>query len=35
MLAEYDLEMNWLDAMGVLCESPFWKAATAEIKIPE
>ncbi|KAJ5634952.1 uncharacterized protein N7484_008265 [Penicillium longicatenatum] len=35
MLAEYDLEMNSLDAVSVMRESPFWKAATAKIKIPE
>lgn len=35
MLAEYDLEMDSLDAVSVMRESPFWKAATAKIKIPE
>nr|ODN92888.1 hypothetical protein L204_05060 [Cryptococcus depauperatus CBS 7855] len=35
MLAEYDLEMDDLSALAMMRESPFWKAATAEIKIPE
>ncbi|KAJ6019892.1 hypothetical protein N7522_000600 [Penicillium canescens] len=35
MLAEYDLEMSSPDAVAAMRESPFWKAATAKVKIPE
>ncbi|WVN89333.1 uncharacterized protein L203_104555 [Cryptococcus depauperatus CBS 7841] len=34
MLAEYDLEMNSVDAVDAMRDSPFWKAATAKIEVP-